>query len=149
MKIASAWSTHADTHMAAEEVCEKLIGKLGNLPHLLLIHSSCDRGSLSKEGSGRISSDTHRPRRSLSDTIHFVNQKLRKTLGTSHIDVLTTSRTVLLDIRRSLAVRRMDLPSRCIGILTLRIVSTLSISCGAPLPPTSRQSRGLTGVGQF
>ena len=42
MEIASAWSTLPDSRMAAGEAYEKLIGKLGTPPHLLLVHSSCD-----------------------------------------------------------------------------------------------------------
>ena len=45
MQIASAWSTLADAHMAVEEAYEKLIEKLQNPPHLLLVHSSCDYDS--------------------------------------------------------------------------------------------------------
>ena len=42
MKVASAWSTLADSHMAAKEAYEKLIEKFQTPPHLLLVHSSCD-----------------------------------------------------------------------------------------------------------
>jgi hypothetical protein len=41
------------------------------------------------------------------------------------------------------------LPSLCTDNLTLRIVSTVSISCAALLLPTWRQNRELSGMGQF
>jgi len=42
MKIASAWSTQADENRAATEAYEVLFEKLQGVPHLMLIHSSCD-----------------------------------------------------------------------------------------------------------
>lgn len=42
MKIASAWSTLGNSQEAVNEAYERLIQKLEILPHLMLIHSSCD-----------------------------------------------------------------------------------------------------------
>ena len=42
MKIANAWSTSPDPEAAASESYERLFGKLGERPDLMLVHSSCD-----------------------------------------------------------------------------------------------------------
>jgi len=42
MKIASAWSTQSDADRAATEAYEMLFEKLGGVPQLMLVHSSCD-----------------------------------------------------------------------------------------------------------
>ncbi len=41
MKIASAWSTQSDEHVAANEAYKSLIEQLEDVPQLILVHSSC------------------------------------------------------------------------------------------------------------
>ncbi|MCD4701877.1 MAG: FIST C-terminal domain-containing protein [Candidatus Aegiribacteria sp.] len=42
MKIAAVASTHPDPKLAASESYSALLDKLGGIPHLILVHSSCD-----------------------------------------------------------------------------------------------------------
>ncbi len=41
MKLASGWSTYSDSEKAAEEAFEMMLKKIGYLPQLILVHSSC------------------------------------------------------------------------------------------------------------